>query len=49
MNRIPLFLVSLLAASFPLRGEVTLSPMFGDHAVLQRDKPVPVWGKAKPG
>ena len=26
--------------------EVTLAPLFGDHAVLQRDKPVPVWGRA---
>ena len=23
--------------------------MFGDHAVLQRGKPVPVWGNARPG
>jgi sialate O-acetylesterase len=23
--------------------------LFGDHAVLQRDKPVPVWGRAAPG
>ena len=26
--------------------EVTLAPPFGDHAVLQRDKAVPVWGRA---
>ncbi len=25
---------------------VTLAPLFSDHAVLQRDKPVPVWGDA---
>lgn len=25
-----------------------LAPYFGDHAVLQRDKPVPVWGMAVP-
>ena len=25
---------------------VTLASLFGDHAVLQRDKPVPVWGRA---
>ncbi|HEY5078751.1 MAG TPA: sialate O-acetylesterase, partial [Opitutaceae bacterium] len=28
---------------------VTLAPLFGDHAVLQRDKPVPVWGHAGAG
>jgi sialate O-acetylesterase len=28
---------------------VTLAPLFRDHAVLQRDKPVPVWGRADPG
>ncbi|EIP98173.1 protein of unknown function (DUF303) [Opitutaceae bacterium TAV1] len=25
------------------------APLFGDHAVLQRGKPVPVWGTAGPG
>ncbi len=29
--------------------DVTLAPVFGDHAVLQRDKPVPVWGSAGAG
>ncbi len=47
MNRIPLLLVSLLASS--AFADVTLSPMFQDHAVLQRDKPAPVWGQAAPG
>lgn len=28
---------------------VTLGTPFGDHAVLQRGKPVPVWGWASPG
>ncbi|HAS81942.1 MAG TPA: sialate O-acetylesterase, partial [Verrucomicrobia bacterium] len=28
---------------------LTISPMFGDHAVLQRDMPVPVWGWGAPG
>jgi sialate O-acetylesterase len=32
------------AADAPL-----LHPMFQDHGVLQRDRPVPVWGTAKPG
>jgi sialate O-acetylesterase len=32
-----------------LRAEVTLAPLFTDRAVLQRDKPVPIWGRAAPG
>lgn len=32
------------AADAPL-----LHPMFQDHGVLQRDRPIPVWGDAKPG
>jgi sialate O-acetylesterase len=26
-----------------------LAPVFQDHAVLQRDRPIPVWGRAQPG
>lgn len=40
-------LVCLLAPA--LRAEVVLAPPFQDHAVLQRDKPLPVWGRADPG
>ncbi len=32
-----------------LQAAVTPSPLFQDHAVLQRDKPIPVWGTANPG
>ena len=28
---------------------VTLDPMFQDHAVVQRDRMIPVWGTAEPG
>src|SRR4029077_11902713 len=28
---------------------ISLDPLFADHAVLQRDKPIPVWGHAPPG
>ena len=28
---------------------VTLPQVFSDHMVLQRDRPVPVWGQAQPG
>ncbi|MFA5058095.1 MAG: sialate O-acetylesterase [Opitutaceae bacterium] len=31
------------------RAEVTLAPLFADHAVLQQGRPVPVWGRAAPG
>jgi sialate O-acetylesterase len=33
----------------PVAADVTLSPLFQDGAVLQRDKPVPVWGDATTG
>ena len=38
-------------AVFPLRSSanVMLAPLFTDHAVLQRDIAVPVWGQAAPG
>ncbi|MGC4073006.1 MAG: sialate O-acetylesterase [Nibricoccus sp.] len=29
--------------------DVTIASLFQDHAVLQRDQPVPVWGWAEPG
>lgn len=32
-----------------LRADVSLAPLFQNHAVLQRDQPVPVWGRADPG
>ncbi len=38
------FLLSPLA-----RADVALAPLFTDHAVLQRDKPIPVWGSADAG
>ncbi|HUJ45156.1 MAG TPA: sialate O-acetylesterase [Opitutaceae bacterium] len=43
--------LSLLAALLPLgsRADVALAPLFTDHAVLQQDKAVPVWGQAAPG
>lgn len=46
--------VTVAAAAFLLlglvgRGEIVLAPPFQDHAVLQRGKPVPIWGRANPG
>jgi sialate O-acetylesterase len=42
----PLFFVFLAAVT---RADVTLAPLFADHAVLQRDKPIPIWGRADAG
>ena len=47
LNAKPLLALLLLAS--PLAADVTLPAIFSDHAVLQRDKPLPVWGKAAPG
>ena len=35
--------------SLSARADVTLAPLFADHAVLQRDRPVPIWGTADVG
>jgi sialate O-acetylesterase len=40
-----LFLGALAADAATLK----LAPLFTDHAVLQRDQPLPVWGRAAPG
>jgi sialate O-acetylesterase len=37
------------AAAQPQAAAVLLNPMFQDHVVLQRDKPITVWGSAAPG
>ncbi len=42
-------LVLLLTAPAALFAAVTPAPLFQDNAVLQRDKPVPVWGTAAAG
>lgn len=43
---LPAILLLLVSAG---RADVSLAPAFSDHAVLQRDKPVPVWGHASVG
>jgi len=52
MNDVTKIVAALLFASF-LAGlhaaDFRLSGVFGDHMVLQREKPVPVWGWATPG
>lgn len=49
LRRLPL--LSLAAAGFSgmVWAAPEPAPLFQDHAVLQRDKPVPVWGRAEPG
>jgi sialate O-acetylesterase len=42
-------IVFLLVVAAALRADVSLAPLFQDGAVLQREKPVPVWGWAAPG
>jgi sialate O-acetylesterase len=42
-------LLAVLATPSLVLADVKLPAMFTDHAVLQRDMPVPVWGWADPG
>jgi sialate O-acetylesterase len=42
------YLAFLVAASSAV-ADVRLGTPFQDHAVLQRERPVPVWGRAEPG
>ncbi len=44
-----LALLLALGATACARADVTLAPLFTDHAVLQRDRLIPVWGKATAG
>ncbi len=45
----PLLLLAFYIATLPARATLVLAAPFRDGAVLQRGKPVPVWGKAEPG
>lgn len=44
-----LALFGLLLAVSPAHAEITLPLLFSDGAVVQRDRPLPVWGWATPG
>ncbi|MGI4886932.1 MAG: sialate O-acetylesterase [Janthinobacterium lividum] len=49
-RRLPLLPTVLLALAAPTaRAAVRLPALVGSHMVLQRDRPVPVWGWAAPG
>lgn len=41
-------MLTLLAGAI-VRADVTLAPLFVDGAVVQRDKPLPIWGRANAG
>jgi sialate O-acetylesterase len=45
----PFTLLLFVFCAAALRADVSLAPLFTDHAVLQRDKPVPIWGRADAG
>jgi sialate O-acetylesterase len=42
-------LLSLLLATVGECAGAQLASIFTDHAVLQRERPVPIWGQSKPG
>ncbi len=41
--------VLLLFSAAALGGSLELPSVFSDHMILQREQPVPVWGRAEPG
>src|SRR5690606_13400708 len=47
-----LFIIAVVAASACVAAAspatLAVAPLFTDHAVLQRDRPVPIWGTAEP-
>ena len=42
-------ILALAATVVPATADVRLPKVFTDGAVLQRDRPLPVWGHASPG
>ncbi len=49
LMRVCIAALTLFATHLPLSAEVVLNKMFGNNMVLQRELPVPVYGKADPG
>ncbi len=47
--QIGIFCVLICRCLLPVQANVTAASLFGDNMVLQRGKPVPVWGTATPG
>ena len=49
-NRLALLAaISATLCAAPAVAAPALGPLFGDHAVLQRERPISVWGSAAPG
>lgn len=48
-NRVAAWAFLSLGASFGARATVRLPALVGNHMVVQRDAPVPIWGWAAPG
>ncbi len=48
-NRTDLFICLLLVLSSPAAAQLKISEAFSNNMVLQRNKPVPVWGRAAAG
>lgn len=42
-------LVAAVVLALPAAADVKPHALFGDHMVLQRDMPLPIWGTAEPG
>ena len=47
--RFPLLLLAIALTALRLNAELHCPSIFADHMVLQRGKPIPVWGTATPG
>ncbi len=47
--RIAIILLAVLTSTSAAEESLRLPWVFGDHMVLQRGRPVPVWGEAEPG
>jgi sialate O-acetylesterase len=47
--RFRLTLIAFLGLGVPVDADVVPAPLFTDNAVLQRDRPIPVWGTADAG
>ena len=45
----PLIILCALTFPFSVRADVHLASLFQDHAVIQRDQALPVWGTGDPG
>jgi sialate O-acetylesterase len=48
MKLVFLTMTAVCLATVPLRAELRLAPVISDHAVLQRDVPIHVWGEDSP-